>query len=133
MTKNLQPNQQADFLEPPKGAATLHPKPGGLFEDNPVRRNQLRRLEGRSIVSVKDLSREVVIELAKLAAILQNFEIAPYRVLEGKIITTAFFEASTRTRTSFEIAGKRLSADTQSISASTSAVVASGSRAWTWR
>jgi aspartate carbamoyltransferase catalytic subunit len=34
-----------------------------------------------------------------------------------------FFEASTRTRTSFEIAGKRLSADTVNISASTSSVV----------
>jgi aspartate carbamoyltransferase catalytic subunit len=40
--------------------------------------------------------------------------------LRGKTIVTLFFEASTRTRTSFEIAGKRLSADVVNISASTS-------------
>ncbi|HEX9700642.1 MAG TPA: aspartate carbamoyltransferase catalytic subunit [Acidobacteriota bacterium] len=43
--------------------------------------------------------------------------------LRGKTVINLFFEPSTRTRTSFEIAAKRLSADTQSISASTSAVV----------
>jgi aspartate carbamoyltransferase catalytic subunit len=43
--------------------------------------------------------------------------------LRGKTIINAFFEASTRTRLSFEIAGKRLSADTVNISGSTSSVV----------
>ncbi|MCW8891971.1 MAG: aspartate carbamoyltransferase catalytic subunit, partial [Deltaproteobacteria bacterium] len=43
--------------------------------------------------------------------------------LRGKTIVNLFFEASTRTRTSFEIAGKRLSADTVNISASSSSVV----------
>ncbi|MBF0282690.1 MAG: aspartate carbamoyltransferase catalytic subunit [Zetaproteobacteria bacterium] len=41
--------------------------------------------------------------------------------LRGKTIINLFFENSTRTRTSFEIAGKRLSADVINISASTSA------------
>ena len=43
--------------------------------------------------------------------------------LRGKTIINLFFEASTRTRTYFEIAGKRLSADTINISASGSSVV----------
>ena len=43
--------------------------------------------------------------------------------LRGKTVVCLFFEPSTRTRTSFEIAGKRLSADVQSISAATSSVV----------
>jgi aspartate carbamoyltransferase catalytic subunit len=43
--------------------------------------------------------------------------------LRGKSIINLFYEASTRTRTSFEIAGKRLSADTINISASTSSTV----------
>lgn len=43
--------------------------------------------------------------------------------LRGKTIVNLFFEASTRTRTSFEIAGKRLSADTINITASSSSVV----------
>src|SRR5216110_1073871 len=42
--------------------------------------------------------------------------------LRGKTVINLFFEASTRTRTSFEIAAKRLSADTVNISASTSSV-----------
>src|SRR5204862_1601830 len=40
--------------------------------------------------------------------------------LRGKTVINLFYEASTRTRTSFEIAAKRLSADTINISASTS-------------
>src|ERR1041384_5446315 len=40
--------------------------------------------------------------------------------LRGKTVVSLFYEASTRTRTSFEIAAKRLSADTINISASTS-------------
>lgn len=43
--------------------------------------------------------------------------------LRGRTIVTLFFEPSTRTRTSFELAAKRLSADTVSISAQTSSVV----------
>jgi aspartate carbamoyltransferase catalytic subunit len=42
--------------------------------------------------------------------------------LRGKTIINLFFEASTRTRTSFELAGKRLSADVVNISVSTSSV-----------
>src|SRR5579862_3344130 len=42
--------------------------------------------------------------------------------LRGRLVVNLFFEASTRTRTSFEIAAKRLSADTISITASTSSV-----------
>ena len=43
--------------------------------------------------------------------------------LRGRTIVNLFFEPSTRTRTSFELAAKRLSADTVSISAQTSSVV----------
>ena len=42
--------------------------------------------------------------------------------LRGKTVINLFYEASTRTRTSFEIAGKRLSADVINISVSTSSV-----------
>ncbi len=43
--------------------------------------------------------------------------------LRGKTVINLFYEASTRTRTSFELAGKRLSADVINISTSTSSVV----------
>ena len=42
--------------------------------------------------------------------------------LQGRLITTLFFEPSTRTRSSFELAAKRLSADLQSFSPSTSSL-----------
>jgi aspartate carbamoyltransferase catalytic subunit len=50
-------------------------------------------------------------------------EIKKVPTLRGKTIVNLFYEASTRTRTSFEIAGKRLSADTINITASSSSVV----------
>jgi len=50
-------------------------------------------------------------------------EIKKVPTLRGKTIISLFYEPSTRTRTSFEIAGKRLSADYVNISASGSSVV----------
>ena len=47
-------------------------------------------------------------------------------VLEGRTVVNLFFEASTRTRTSFEIAGKRLGADVVNVSPSTSSVAKGG-------
>ncbi|MFA5537167.1 MAG: aspartate carbamoyltransferase catalytic subunit [Bacillota bacterium] len=44
-------------------------------------------------------------------------------VLRGKTVITMFYEPSTRTRTSFELAGKYLSADTVNLAMSTSSVV----------
>jgi aspartate carbamoyltransferase catalytic subunit len=43
-------------------------------------------------------------------------------VLRGRTIINLFFESSTRTRTSFELAGKRLGADVINMSVSTSAI-----------
>ena len=42
--------------------------------------------------------------------------------LQGRLIATLFFEPSTRTRSSFELAAKRLSADVQSFTASSSSL-----------
>jgi aspartate carbamoyltransferase catalytic subunit len=50
-------------------------------------------------------------------------EIKKIPTLRGKTIVNLFFEPSTRTRTSFELAAKRLSADTVNISSSASSVV----------
>lgn len=115
MDEKLELNKRVEYLEPPEGSDSLRPEPGSLFEDNPVNLSVLKGLEGRSIISVKDFTREEVIELAKLAAVLENFEIAPYHIMDGKIVTTAFFEASTRTRLSFESAVLRLDGKVLSI------------------
>ena len=68
----------------------------------------LKALSGRSIVSAQDFQRETVIELCKFAALLEVTEIASHHPLDGKLVVTAFFEASTRTRLSFESAVLRL-------------------------
>lgn len=104
----LKPNQIKQFIDPPADSDSLHPKPDQLFKDNPVRRSVLKTLAGRSVLSVRELAKEQVVELCKLAAILEKSEIAPYHVLDGKMAITAFFEASTRTRISFESAMLRL-------------------------
>lgn len=108
MDPNLPPNKMSKILEPPGGADTLHPKPGPLFQENPIDLRILRQLVGRSIITVSDLSRDEVTELCKLAAVLEKTEIASFHPLDGKLVLTAFFEASTRTRTSFESAVLRL-------------------------
>ncbi len=108
MCAKLKPNKMTPYLEPPEDSSSLRPEPGGLFVDNPIQLDVLRELEGQSILGVRQFGREQVIELCKLAAILENYEIAPYHILDGKLAITAFFEASTRTRLSFESAVLRL-------------------------
>ncbi len=106
--QDLPENAVAQHIEPPDGSEAIRPEPSNLFEDNPVRFDVLRELEGENILGVGQFSFEQVTELCKLAAILEEVEIWPYHPLDGKIAVTAFFEASTRTRTSFESAVLRL-------------------------
>ena len=80
----------------------------------------------KDILGIKDLSVEeinLILETAESFIEISTRDIKKVPTLRGKTIVNLFFEASTRTRTSFEIAGKRLSADTINISASTSSVV----------
>ena len=65
---------------------------------------------------------EAILARAKYFQPLQNQSFKRLDTLRGKMIVNLFFEASTRTRTSFEIAAKRLGADAVSISASGSSV-----------
>jgi len=84
------------------------------------------KFERKDILGIKDLSVDeinVILETAESFLEISTREIKKVPTLRGKTIINLFFEASTRTRTSFEIAGKRLSADTVNISASTSSVV----------
>lgn len=106
-TESMKPNSILQNLEPPDNADTLRPEPLGLFE-GPLDRGLLEDLTGRSILGVEDVSRRQAIELCRLAAALEAVEIGDFHVLDGKIVITAFFEASTRTRTSFESATLRL-------------------------
>ena len=84
------------------------------------------KLNKKDILGMQQFSAEeinLVLETAESFLEVSTREIKKVPTLRGKTIINLFYEASTRTRTSFEIAGKRLSADTINISASTSSVV----------
>jgi aspartate carbamoyltransferase catalytic subunit len=65
---------------------------------------------------------QAILDRAKDFQPLQNQSFKRLELLRGKMIVNLFFEASTRTRTSFEIAAKRLGADAISITAAGSSV-----------
>jgi len=66
---------------------------------------------------------ELILQTALSFKDILGRQIKKVPTLRGRSIVTLFYEPSTRTRTSFELAGKILSADISSISPSTSAVV----------
>ena len=85
--------------------------------DKPFRRRDLlgiRNLSAAEIVGILDT--------AENFSEISTREVKKVPALRGKTIINLFFEASTRTRTSFELAAKRLSADTVNISVSSSSV-----------
>ena len=80
----------------------------------------------KHILGIKNLTAEeinFILTTAESFKEINTRQIKKVPTLRGKTIVNLFFEASTRTRTSFEIAGKRLSADTVNITASSSSVV----------
>lgn len=83
------------------------------------------RLERKDLLGLRDVSQEEIQLILDTAIpmkdiILRDIKKAP--TLRGKALATVFYENSTRTRTSFEIAGKYLSADTVNLAVSTSSV-----------
>ncbi len=80
-----------------------------------------KHILGMDQLSADDITR--ILDTADSFKEISAREIKKVPTLRGKTIINIFFEASTRTRASFEIAEKRLSADTLNISASTSALV----------
>ena len=84
------------------------------------------RLTKKDLLGIQDLSVDeinLILDTAESFLELSTREIKKVPTLRGKTIINLFMEPSTRTRTSFEIAGKRLGADTVNISATTSSVV----------
>src|SRR5664279_5112040 len=77
------------------------------------------------LLGIEDLDRGVIESILTRAKDFQPIQDNPPKrldTLRGKMVVNLFFEASTRTRTSFEIAAKRLGADTISITASGSSI-----------
>ena len=80
---------------------------------------------GRDLLGIEDLERadiERILETAEHMQEIGQREIKKVPTLRGQTIVNLFFEPSTRTLSSFEIAGKRLSADVVNFSASNSSL-----------
>jgi aspartate carbamoyltransferase catalytic subunit len=80
---------------------------------------------GRDILGIEDLSRsdlEHILETAERMQEIGSREVKKVPTLRGRTLINLFFEPSTRTQTSFEIAGKRLAADVVNFSVSDSSV-----------
>lgn len=83
-------------------------------------------LEQKDLLGIEGISREgieLILSTAESFKEVSEREIKKVPTLRGKTIINLFYEPSTRTRTSFEIAAKRMSADAVNISAGTSSVV----------
>ncbi len=80
----------------------------------------------KDLLGLKDLSKEeinLILDTAVSFKEVLSREVKKVPTLRGWTIASLFFEPSTRTRVSFELAAKRLSADTVTISSSASSVV----------
>jgi aspartate carbamoyltransferase catalytic subunit len=80
-------------------------------------------LRNKDLLAIRDLSPEeilLILDTAESMKEISTRDIKKVPTLRGKTVINLFYEPSTRTRTSFEIAGKRLSADVINISSASS-------------
>jgi aspartate carbamoyltransferase catalytic subunit len=80
----------------------------------------------KDLLGIADLSPEEIYQILDTAEAMREIGERPIKkvpTLRGKTVVNLFYEPSTRTRTSFEIAEKRLSADTLNIAVATSSVL----------
>lgn len=83
-------------------------------------------LRSRHLLSIADLSPEEMLAVLDTARAMREIGRRPIKkvpTLRGKTVVNLFFEPSTRTRASFEMAEKRLGADAVNIAGSTSSIV----------
>ena len=79
----------------------------------------------KDLLGLEELNREeieLILDTAESFKEVSSREIKKVPALRGKTVVNLFYEPSTRTRVSFEIAAKRLSADVINIAAETSSV-----------
>ncbi len=84
------------------------------------------RLNRKDILGLQEMSAEEIQTILDTATSMKEVLARPIKkvpALRGKSVCTLFYEASTRTRTSFETAAKILSADTTTIATTTSSII----------
>jgi aspartate carbamoyltransferase catalytic subunit len=97
--------------------------PASPSAEAPVAASSLRH---KDLLGIADLTPGEILLVLDTAEAMKEIGSRPIKkvpALRGKTVVNLFFEPSTRTRTSFEIAEKRLSADTLSIAIASSSVV----------
>lgn len=80
----------------------------------------------KDLLGLQELTPEEINLILQTAAPMKDIVKRPIKkvpILRGKTVITMFYEPSTRTRTSFELAGKYMSADTVNLAMSTSSIV----------
>jgi aspartate carbamoyltransferase catalytic subunit len=101
----------------------VHPEVAMTGPADPAPVTSLRR---KDLLGIADLTAPEITLVLDTAEAMKEVATRPIKkvpALRGKTVVNLFFEPSTRTRTSFEIAEKRLSADTLNIAIASSSVV----------
>ena len=88
---------------------------------------------GRDVISILDFTREELEELFRVAEHMERLRREGSELLRGKVVATAFFEPSTRTRLSFETAAHRLGASVITLQPTAASLVKGESLADTLR
>lgn len=126
----IQPAAKVEHVAEPKDQINvlgLCPDPNELIQTSPkIDLSVLKRLAYTSVLSADSFDKALLCELSKVAAHLQLKNFSPANVLEDKIIATAFFEPSTRTRLSFESAMLHLGGKTMSVAEAATTSIAKG-------
>src|SRR3989338_4610236 len=95
--------------------ARRHPRESGDQTDSRIRGNDGQiGWTKKDLLSVEELTKdeiELLLQTAESFKEVSSREVKKVPALRGKTIANLFFESSTRTRTSFELAAKPLSAD----------------------
>jgi len=114
-----EPTSRSDFVQRPPtiNSRGIMLDPRRLLEEgeNKIDWELLDGLSGQSIVKASQFDTRKLVELCKLSALLELTEVSRSHPLDGRTVITAFFEASTRTRLSFESAAARLDAKVLSV------------------
>lgn len=101
-------------------------RPQTLLQHIPEAPDPLMDLANNHIVSVRQFNQDHVAQLCRLAALYETTPALYQPPLTGKILISAFYEPSTRTRLSFESAWHRLGGDIMSITDPASTGIAKG-------
>lgn len=116
LKERIEPDNWTDGIELPLELM------GAVHEDPAV----LADLAYRSIISSRQFDREQVVQLCRLAAKYETAQHMSQSPLTGKILISAFYEPSTRTRLSFESVWHRLGGDIISITDPSTTGIAKG-------